>query len=99
MSEAELDLPPEYCHYQDSGCEFSDSCLNCPLPVCVYDQPGGKRSLQKRQRAHEMARLFADEGKGTSEIARIFNVSQRTVQRWLRAYSAITAEEEVPGDD
>jgi hypothetical protein len=25
--QAELDLPPEYCHYRDGGCEFADSCL------------------------------------------------------------------------
>ena len=24
----EPDLPPEYCHYRDEGCEFLDSCLN-----------------------------------------------------------------------
>jgi len=30
--ENEPDLPPEYCHYRDEGCEFLDSCLNCPLP-------------------------------------------------------------------
>ncbi len=33
----ELDLPPEYCHYRDEGCEFADSCLNCPLSRCIYD--------------------------------------------------------------
>jgi len=38
----ELDLPPEYCHYQDNGCEFADSCLDCPFPECLYAQPGGK---------------------------------------------------------
>ncbi len=33
----ELDLPPEYCHYQDEGCELADSCLNCPFARCIYD--------------------------------------------------------------
>jgi len=23
----------------EDGCEFSDSCLNCPLPLCKYDDP------------------------------------------------------------
>ena len=31
-SDIELDLPPEYCHYRDNGCDLADSCLNCPLP-------------------------------------------------------------------
>lgn len=80
-----LDLPPEYCRYQDEGCEFAESCLNCPLPVCVYEEPGGKRRLLKKQRAKEMARLHTIEGKGISELAQIYRVSQRTVQRALRA--------------
>ena len=80
-----LDLPPEYCRYQDEGCEFAESCLNCPLPVCIYEEPGGKRRLLKRQRAKEMARLLTTEGKGIGELAQIFGVSQRTVQRALKA--------------
>jgi len=79
-----LDLPPEYCQYQDEGCEFAESCLNCPLPVCIYDEPGGKQRLLKRRRAREMSRLFTTEGKGIKELAQIFGVSQRTVQRVLK---------------
>ena len=42
-TENEPDLPPEYCHYRDEGCEFADSCLNCPFPQCIYDEPRGKQ--------------------------------------------------------
>ena len=79
-----LDLPPEDCHYQDIGCEFAESCLNCPLPVCIYEEPGGKRRLLKRLRAREMARLYTAEGKEIKELALIYNISQRTVQRALK---------------
>jgi len=79
-----LDLPPEYCHYRDEGCELADSCLGCPLPVCIYEEPGGKRRLLKKQRDRKMARLFTEEGKGAKELAQIFDVSQRTVQRALK---------------
>ena len=78
------DLPPEYCRYQDEGCEFADSCLNCPLPRCIYDQPGGGQHWLKGQRDAEMARLFITEGKEVKELAWRFGVSQRTVQRILR---------------
>ncbi len=37
------DLPPEYCHYQDDGCELTASCLKCPFPGCIYDEPRGKQ--------------------------------------------------------
>ena len=83
-SEVELDLPPEYCHYQDEGCEFADSCLDCPFPKCIYDEPGGRQRWLKRLRAKEMARLFTTKGKGIKELALMFGVSQRTVQRALK---------------
>jgi AraC-like DNA-binding protein len=78
------DLPPEYCQYHDEGCEFAESCLNCHLPVCVYDEPGGKQKLKKKRRASDMARLFTQEGKSIKELAQIFAVSIRTVQRALK---------------
>ncbi len=80
----ELDLPPEYCHYQDEGCDLADSCLNCPFTRCIYDEPGGKQRWLKRLRAREMVRLFTTEGKGIKELALMFGVSQRTVQRALK---------------
>ena len=80
----ERDVPPEYYHYRDDGCEFACSCLNCPFPKCVYDEPGGRQRQLKIMRDREMARLFATEGKGTKELALRFGVSQRTIQRALR---------------
>ena len=84
MSDCVVDLPPEYCQYHDNGCEFAQSCLNCHLPVCVYDEPGGKQRLLKRRRAEEMERQFTREGKSIGELAQIFGVSRRTVQRALK---------------
>lgn len=79
-----LDLPPEYCQYHDEGCELADSCLNCPFPECIYDEPRGKQRWLKRLRAREMVRLFTTKGKGVRELAILFAVSQRTVQRALK---------------
>ena len=83
-SEVGLDLPPEFCHYRDEGCDLANSCLNCPLPKCVYDEHGGKQRWLKKWRAKEMARLFITGGKGIKELALMFGVSQRTVQRALK---------------
>lgn len=80
----EPDLLPEYCQYKDEGCEFAVSCLDCPFPRCVYEQPGGKQCWLKKLRDREIARLFGREGKGVKELALMFGVSQRTVQRALR---------------
>ena len=83
-NDIELDLPPEYCHYRDNGCDLADSCLNCPFLKCIYDESGGRRHWLKESRDKEMARLFSSEGKGIKELALIFGVSQRTVQRALK---------------
>jgi hypothetical protein len=80
----QLDLPPEYCHYRDEGCEFADSCLNCPFEKCIYDEPRGRQRYIKRLRAKEIARLFTTSGKGIKELALMFGLSQRTVQRALK---------------
>lgn len=80
----QLDLPPEYCHYRDEGCEFADSCLNCPFEKCIYDEPRGRQRYVKRLRAKEIARLFTTGGKGIKELALMFGLSQRTVQRALK---------------
>jgi len=80
----ESDLLPEYYHYRDEGCEFAKSCLDCPFPKCIYEQPGGRQRWLKRLRDKEMARVFTTEGKGAKELALRFGVSQRTVQRALK---------------
>jgi DNA-binding transcriptional ArsR family regulator len=74
MNDYVLDLPPEFCQYQDEGCEFAPSCLNCLLPVCVYEET----------RAAKMEQLFVKEGKTIRELSQIFKVSKRTVQRALK---------------
>ena len=86
MIHDELDLPPEYCHYRDEGCEFADSCLHCSLPKCIYDEPGGRQRWRKGQRDREIARLFYGEGRGIKELTSMFGISQRTVQRALKAH-------------
>jgi DNA-binding transcriptional ArsR family regulator len=81
------DLLPEEFPYEDKGCELFPSCLNCPFPDCLKEEPWGKERFLKRRRAERMLELKR-EGKSVREIARIFEVSPRTVQRWLKAVEA-----------
>jgi len=83
MEEIERDLLPEYCRYRDGGCEFADSCLDCPFPKCIYDEPRGRQRWLKGSRDKDMTNLFSNQGKGVKELASMFGVSQRTVQRAL----------------
>ena len=84
-TENEPDLPPEYCHYRDEGCEFSDSCLNCPFLQCLYDEPRGKQRWLKELRDKQIARLFSGGDWGVKELALLFGLSQRTIQRALKS--------------
>jgi hypothetical protein len=84
-NENEPDLPPEYCHYRDEGCEFADSCLSCPFPQCLYDEPRGRQRWLKELRNKEIARLFSGGGWGVKELALQFGLSQRMVQRALKS--------------
>lgn len=77
------DLQPEYCHYRDEGCEYADSCLGCPFPHCLYDEPRGRQRWLKELRNREINRLFKG-GWGVRELAGLFGVSQRTIQRALK---------------
>jgi transposase-like protein len=77
------DLPPEYCRYRDEGCEYARSCLRCPFPQCLYDEPRGRQRWMKGLRNREITRLFG-EGRSIRELALMFGVSQRTIQRALK---------------
>jgi hypothetical protein len=81
------DLLPEEFPYEDKGCELFPSCLNCPFPNCLEEEPWGKEKFLKLRRAERMMEL-KQEGKSIGEIARIFELSSRTVQRWLKMVEA-----------
>ncbi|MBU2535468.1 MAG: hypothetical protein KKD83_04805 [Chloroflexi bacterium] len=83
LSRNENDLPPEFCHYRDEGCDLAASCLSCPYPQCVYEQPGGRQRWLKMMRNREIVRQFTREGKAIRELALMFGISTRTVQRAL----------------
>ena len=79
-----LDSLPELCHYRDEGCALYPSCLHCPFPRCLDDEPRGRQRWGLDQRRNELARLQS-EGKTTRQMAAIMGVSQRTIQRMLKS--------------
>ena len=89
-TENKPDLPPEYCHYRDEGCEFADSCLNCAFPQCLYDEPRGKQRRLKELRNKEISRLFSGGGWGVKDLALLFGLSRRTIQRALKSTLSVS---------
>jgi len=82
-SKLNWDLLPEESPYEDAGCEMAPLCLKCPFPKCLEDEPRGKQKHLRRSRDETM-RQMRREGKSVAEIAGIFDVSRRTVQRALK---------------
>ncbi|HEY49574.1 MAG TPA: helix-turn-helix domain-containing protein [Dehalococcoidia bacterium] len=88
--EIAADHLPDYVVYHDEGCALFPSCLNCPLPRCRYDEPaeGGEgRRPSKMLRDEELLRQHREAGKSVAELAELFGVSRRTVQRIIRRSS------------
>ena len=83
MEKFAWDLLPEDLPYSDDGCDLAPSCLNCPFLTCIKEEPWGKEKFLKKRRAERMLEL-QEERKSIKEIARIFEVSTRTVQRALK---------------
>ena len=83
-----IDVLPEYFPYRDDGCEVSPSCLSCPLPRCKYDydEEGRKGWLQRRAREKRAQQVMGARSRGetVSQLARRFNVSERTIHRIIK---------------
>jgi hypothetical protein len=78
------DALPENQEYRDTGCSLAPSCLDCPLPRCRYDQPGGARRLLTETRDEEIVRRRATERVPVETLARQYALSRRSVFRILR---------------
>ena len=88
LTHVRSDTLPENTRYRDNGCDVSESCLHCPLPLCRYDDPGWLQSKSRRTRDDEIVKL-RHEKLPTAEIAKRFGISTRTVHRVVQRGGAI----------
>ena len=77
------DSLPEHWDYSDTGCQFSPSCLKCPLPRCKYDDPDKARRMGVLQRDREIVLLRTKHRAPIDLLAHAYGVSSRTVFRAL----------------
>ena len=75
---------PENTNFRDNGCEYSPSCLTCPLRICKFDDPGWIKREDTEKRDEAFLR-FKSMKWSADEIATEMKVSSRTVHRVLRA--------------
>ncbi len=79
-----LDAVPEFYRYEDTGCEVSPSCLDCPLPQCKYDDPTWFQRHRRIARDLKVWSTMQSEGLTVEEAAERFSVTVRTVFRIMR---------------
>ncbi len=93
------DTLPENTRYSDDGCEASATCIECPLSLCKYDDPGWLQRESRRTRDDEIFRL-RQERVPVSEISKKFGISTRTVHRIVQRGGAtpvsVTEEDQGP---
>jgi DNA-binding CsgD family transcriptional regulator len=80
---SDADLLPGETKWPDEGCELFPRCLKCPLPACVEDEFRGRQRLRLDERNRRMSELRR-QGKSAREIAALFGVSRRTVERAVK---------------
>ena len=71
-------------YIQDTGCEVSDACLNCPLSQCKDDDRDWYLRWRKRGKLLLVGQVMERENLTTQEAAQRFRVCIRTVQRALQ---------------
>ena len=74
----------EFYHYEDTGCEASDSCLDCPLPRCRHDDPVWYRRNRRLARDFRIMRVMQQESLSIEETAVRFSITHRTVFRVMQ---------------
>ena len=79
-----MDAVPEFCHYEDTGCDVSSSCLNCPLLQCKYDDPTWFQRHRRIARDLKVRLTMQSESLTVEEAAERFSVTVRTIFRIMR---------------
>ena len=89
------DTIPEFCHYEDTGCEVSAACLDCPLPRCKFDDPAWYQRNRRLARDFRVMYTIQQESLSMEEAAERFSVTVRTVFRILqRCRNAMSATDD-----
>ena len=81
---ADPDDVSEFYHYEDTGCEASDSCLDCPLPFCKYDDPAWYQRNRRLARDFRILHVMTQESLSIEETAQRFSITARTVFRIMQ---------------
>ena len=88
----------EFYHYEDTGCEASDSCLDCPLPFCKYDDPTWYQRNRRLARDFRILHVMTQESLSIEETAARFSITVRTVFRIMQRCREATMQDNTAGE-
>ena len=91
------DALPEFYKYEDTGCEASDACLNCPLPQCKFDDPAWYQRNRRLAKDFQVMYAMERDRLSVEEAAERFSVTVRTIFRILQRCRTAIAEPEGQG--
>ncbi len=86
MSAWLLDRDDAITEFEDTGCEVSLSCLNCPLPQCKHDDPLWYRRYQRQIKDRIVLVEMQSENLTVEETAERFSMTVRTIFRIMHRY-------------
>jgi len=75
---------------KDDGCEYSPSCLKCPLPACRYDSPGIAARLVRQDRDAAIRKEYNTNLYTIGQLSKTFKVAPRTVSRAVEKISELS---------
>ena len=88
LKKVRSDTLPENTNYKDNGCDISQSCLDCHLTLCKYDDDNYSPGKNKLNRDKEIYQLNS-EGKSIIDLSKKYNLSIRTIQRSIKTWDNI----------
>ena len=73
----------EYMDWEDTGCEISTSCLECPLPLCKHDDPAWFTKYKKAAQHRIIFYLLSisSSSKDIKRLAKHYQCTERTIFR------------------
>jgi len=92
MNAPDIDRASEFANWHDTGCELWSSCLSCPFPRCIEEEPHGRQKYELLKRAM-LIKTMRDEGKSIREISSAVHKSIRTIQRTLNREAGGTRDD------
>jgi hypothetical protein len=82
--------PFDGANFRDTGCHLHPACLECPEPICIFEQPlRSYRTTTPAERAARDAEIYAakESGMGVTEIRARFSVNSEGLRDAIRRHT------------